>query len=266
MANFHASSSRHFTVEEEAGDDSGTLRKRKFRSRAHANPLADPQFEYPVDPASVDWTACYPALCDAATGVLPKPVDFADVGCGFGGLLIKLGEHFPEEISVGIEIREKVSSYVDARIKALRTENAGKYNNIGVVRTNAMKCITNFFPKESLSKLFFCFADPHFKTKNHRRRIINRNSLAEFAYILKPGAKLYVVTDVKELHDWQMENLDNHPSFERVPKEEEEADISFKLIFVESEEACKVARNEGSKFGGVYRRLTREQVIAKQGA
>jgi len=36
------------TVEEEA-DESGTLRKRKFRSRAHANPLADPQFEYPVD-------------------------------------------------------------------------------------------------------------------------------------------------------------------------------------------------------------------------
>ena len=26
-----------------------------------------------------------------------------------------------------------------------------------------MKCITNFFPKASLSKLFFCFADPHFK-------------------------------------------------------------------------------------------------------
>jgi tRNA (guanine-N7-)-methyltransferase len=37
---------------------------------------------------------------------------------------------------------------------------------------------------------------------------------------LRTGAKLYVVTDVKELHEWQMENLDNHPSFERVPKEE----------------------------------------------
>jgi tRNA (guanine-N7-)-methyltransferase len=59
--------------------------------------------------------------------------------------------------------------------------------NIAVVRTNAMKCIANFFCKGSLSKVFFCFADPHFKAKNHRRRIINRNSLSEFAYILKPG-------------------------------------------------------------------------------
>ena len=75
---------------------------------------------------SVDWSACYPALCDPSTGQLPHPVDFADVGCGFGGLLIKLGENYPDEISVGIEIREKVSSYVDARIKALRAENEGK--------------------------------------------------------------------------------------------------------------------------------------------
>jgi hypothetical protein len=31
-------------------EEGGALRKRKFRSRAHANPLADPQFEYPVSP------------------------------------------------------------------------------------------------------------------------------------------------------------------------------------------------------------------------
>jgi hypothetical protein len=33
-------------------EDGGVLKKRKFRSRAHANPLADPQFEYPVSPRS----------------------------------------------------------------------------------------------------------------------------------------------------------------------------------------------------------------------
>jgi tRNA G46 methylase TrmB len=49
------------------------------------------------------------------------------------------------------------------------------------------------------------------QAKNHRRRIINRNSLSEFAYILKEGGLLYVVTDVKELHDWQVEHLEAHP-------------------------------------------------------
>ena len=49
------------------------------------------------------------------------------------------------------------------------------------------------------------------QAKNHRRRIINRNSLSEFAYILKEGGLLYIVTDVKELHDWQVAHLEAHP-------------------------------------------------------
>jgi tRNA G46 methylase TrmB len=72
-----------------------------------------------------------------------------------------------------------------------------------------------------------------------------------------------VVTDVKELHEWQIAHLDDHPAFERVPAEEEQADLCFTLIFNESEEACKVARNEGSKWGAIYRRLTLEQAAAR---
>ena len=48
-------------------------------------------------------------------------------------------------------------------LKQLTLTRDIRYNNIGVIRTNAMKCITNFFPKASLTKLFFCFSDPHFK-------------------------------------------------------------------------------------------------------
>jgi hypothetical protein len=45
--------------------------------------------------------------------------------------------------------------------------------------------------------------------------------------------------------------------------EEEQADLCFTLIFNESEEACKVARNEGSKWGAIYRRLPLEQAAAR---
>ena len=67
MAGFQANSGRHFTVEVADEEDGGVLRKRKFRSRAHANPLADPQFEYPVSPACVDWS-----VVEAESG--PPPV------------------------------------------------------------------------------------------------------------------------------------------------------------------------------------------------
>jgi tRNA (guanine-N7-)-methyltransferase len=55
----------------------------------------------------------YPAHCDKDGGKMKRPIDFADIGCGFGGLLMELGKNFPDKISIGIEIREKVSSYVD---------------------------------------------------------------------------------------------------------------------------------------------------------
>jgi len=74
--------------------------------------------------------------------------------------------------------------------------------NVGVVRTNTMKTMHNYFKKESLSKIFICFADPHFKKVNHRRRIITQQLLTDYAYMLKDGGMLYEVTDVKDLHDW----------------------------------------------------------------
>ena len=35
-------------------------------------------------------------------------VRFADVGCGFGGLLIRLSPLYPDKLMVGFELRDKV--------------------------------------------------------------------------------------------------------------------------------------------------------------
>lgn len=50
------------------------------------------------------------------------------------------------------------SEYVKERILALRKQQPGKYQNASVVRTNAMKFLTNYFRKGQLTKLFFLFA------------------------------------------------------------------------------------------------------------
>lgn len=46
-----------------------------------------------------------------------------------------------------MEIRVKVSDYVQDRIKALRIQHPDKYNNIACIRSNAMKYLPNFFKK-----------------------------------------------------------------------------------------------------------------------
>ena len=66
-------------------------KKRLYRARAHSNPLNDQAFEVPSTPNHVDWDALFP--CRADSGSSPsgekKMVEFLDVGCGFGGYLIK---------------------------------------------------------------------------------------------------------------------------------------------------------------------------------
>ena len=68
--------------------------------------------------------------------------------------------------------------------------------------------------------MFFLFPDPHFKKKKHKARIISTGLLAEYAYALKVDGILYTVTDVKDLHEWMVKHLDEHPLFVRMTESE----------------------------------------------
>jgi tRNA (guanine-N7-)-methyltransferase len=156
---------------------------------------------------------------------------------------------------IGMELRDKVAEYVKERILALRTTNPGQYQNVSVVRTNSMKYLPNYFEKGQLTKMFFLFPDPHFKEKNHRRRVISPHLLDEYAYVLEVGGIIYTITDVGELGEWMKTCLDNHPMFEALTEEELQADPAVKLLCTATEEGQKVARNGGQTFQAVYRRI-----------
>ncbi|KAK7283017.1 hypothetical protein RIF29_12212 [Crotalaria pallida] len=229
----------------------GLPRKRFYRARAHSNPLSDSHFPVPISPSHVDYSLHFPHFFPGSS----KKIQFADIGCGFGGLLISLATLFPETLMVGMELRDKVSEYVKERILSLRVANPGQYQNVSVVRTNSMKYIPNYFEKAQLSKMFFLFPDPHFKEKNHRRRVISPFLLDEYAYVLEVGGIIYTITDVEELGDWMKSCLENHPMFEALTEKELEADPVVKLLSSATEEGQKVARNEGQTFQAVYRRI-----------
>ncbi|KAI8572434.1 hypothetical protein RHMOL_Rhmol01G0198000 [Rhododendron molle] len=156
---------------------------------------------------------------------------------------------------IGMELRDKVTEYVKERILALRVENPGQYQNVSVVWTNSMKYIPNYFEKGQLSKMFFLFPDPHFKEKNHRRRVISPHLLDEYAYALCIGGNIYTITDVEELGEWMKACLEGNPMFEAVRDEELEADPVVKLLSSATEEGQKVARNGGQTFQAVYKRV-----------
>lgn len=94
---------------------SGKLpRKRFYRARAHSNPLSDSHFPIPISPDDVDLSQHYPRYFPADKGEhgdgdaeAPR-IRFADVGCGFGGLLVGLSPLFPDKLMIGMELRDKV--------------------------------------------------------------------------------------------------------------------------------------------------------------
>lgn len=52
----------------------------------------------------MDWKKLYGDYAEGRT------VEFADIGCGYGGLLMKLSPMYPETLMVGLEIRVKVGA------------------------------------------------------------------------------------------------------------------------------------------------------------
>ncbi|XP_050726102.1 tRNA (guanine-N(7)-)-methyltransferase-like [Eriocheir sinensis] len=229
--------------------------KKYYRQRAHSNPIADHNFDYPVCPSAMDWSTLYPKHCQPGT---KKKVEFADIGCGYGGLLVSLATTYPDTLMLGMEIRVKVSDFVVDRIAGLREDKQdapGGYQNIACVRTNAMKYLPNYFEKGQLSKMFFLFPDPHFKKAKHKWRIINPSLLAEYAYVLRQGGLVYAMTDVKDLYDWMHHHFTEHPLFEPVQEEELREDKVIPLLPDSSEEGQKVTRQLGVKHLSVYRRV-----------
>lgn len=229
----------------------------------------------------MDWSAHYPDL--ASLPESERTPKFLDVGCGFGGLLMDLSPKYPKKLMLGMftfglyidvfiprfsfhfsflnvagmEIRIQVTQFVADKILALRsqaTEGSHSYNNISVLRANAMKFLPNFIPKHSLEKIFFLFPDPHFKARKHKARIISSTLLAEYAYILQPGGKLYAATDVEGLWNWMERHLDECELFRRIPNERE-VDEVVEYVLGSTEEGKKVARNKGSKWVGVWERI-----------
>lgn len=154
-----------------------------------------------------------------------------------------------------MEIRTQVTEYVQERLKALRAQEPGAYQNAACLRANAMKFLPNFFRKAQLSKIFLCFPDPHFKARKHKARIVSLTLNAEYAYVLRPGGIVYTITDVEDLHKWMVGHLEAHPSFERIGEEEQESDGCVAIMRSKTEEGQKVERNQGEKFVALFRRL-----------
>ncbi|KAL6718009.1 tRNA (guanine-N(7)-)-methyltransferase (tRNA(m7G46)-methyltransferase) [Lecanora helva] len=130
----------------------------------------------PVSPAQMDWSPYFPAFTDrdATKNVqegqpkpLIKPVTVADIGCGFGGLLVALAPMLPNELILGMEIRTQVTEFVQDRISALRAQHAPFTANRKIifprftVRDNAYESteLSTFANPDEKAKEYLIYSD-----------------------------------------------------------------------------------------------------------
>mmetsp|Transcript_22055 Transcript_22055/g.74204 ORF Transcript_22055/g.74204 Transcript_22055/m.74204 type:complete len:301 (-) Transcript_22055:170-1072(-) len=239
--------------DEGVDEDLERPKKRMFRQRAHCNPLAsNPHIWHPRSPREVPFAEFYPRL--TPRGDEDLRIRIVDIGCGFGSLVMAIAELEPTVPVLGMEIRRKPAQFVQKRVLAARRQSPATHENAWVVVANTMKCLPNYFVRHQLERLFICFPDPHFKKRNLRRRVVSAPLLAEYAFCLRPGGRLYTITDVSDVTDWMTKHLTEFPLFRRVPNEALRAD-PFVPLLVKTDEGLKVTRNNGNMFIAVFDRL-----------
>ncbi len=146
------------------------------------------------------------ALDPAAGPVDPRALapDAAEtwLEIGFGG-----GEHLaaqaarrPDVLALGAE------PFLNGAASALRHIEAAGLSNVRLHVGDARELLAAL-PEASLGRIFVLFPDPWPKARHHKRRLIQRETVAELARVLRPGGRLRFATDWADYADWALERF-----------------------------------------------------------
>ncbi len=127
---------------------------------------------------------------------------------GFGGgehMAAQAGLH-PDTLIIGCE------PFINGVASAVRHIDEAGLSNVRVHDGDARELMERL-PDGCLDRAFVLFPDPWPKTRHHKRRIIQTETVAEFARLLKSGAPLRFASDVAHYVDWALEHITASPAF-----------------------------------------------------
>ena len=153
-------------------------RIRPARKRLLEERLPEIQIRIPEDGSTISLDEAQSKACQPC---------WLEIGFGGGEHLAQQAAACPDVLLIGCE------PYVNgvARLLSL-TEGA---DNVRVVIDDA-RLLLKALRSASLDRIFVLFPDPWPKTRHHKRRIVNPETLADMARILKSGGELRLATDI----------------------------------------------------------------------
>jgi tRNA (guanine-N7-)-methyltransferase len=130
------------------------------------------------------------------------------VELGFGGgehLAAQAGAH-PDVLLLGAE------PFVNGVASLLRHVEAKRLSNVRLHPGDGRELLAAL-PDASVDRVFILFPDPWPKARHHKRRLINAETIAELARIMRPGSRLRFATDWADYVDWTLERFLASPAF-----------------------------------------------------
>ena len=154
----------------------------------------------PAEPAKID-------LAQLFGGRVPADGVWLEVGFGAGEHLVWQAEQHPDVGLIGCE------PYLNGVAKCLAHIERAQVANVRLFTDDARLLMTAL-PDRSLGRAFVLFPDPWPKTRHHKRRLVQRESLDRFAELMLPGAELRLATDDPSYLPWMVERAFAHPAFD----------------------------------------------------
>jgi tRNA (guanine-N7-)-methyltransferase len=136
----------------------------------------------------------------------PVKAIWFEIGFGNGEHLLQLAMNNPDIGFIGCE---PFINGVAALCVGIRENNV---KNIRIWPDDARMLMARL-KDHSLDRLFLLHPDPWPKTRHHKRRFVQTETLDQIAKLLKPGAEFRMATDHPELAAWLLEKTYFHPAF-----------------------------------------------------
>lgn len=115
-----------------------------------------------------------------------------EIGCADAQFLFERAAKEPGRQYVGLEIRDDFVAFVNRKAAAIGAP-------VVAVFCHAQKHLADIFEPGTIDRAYVNFPDPWFKRRHVGRRMVDDELVASLAPMLRPGADVFMQTDVWDL-------------------------------------------------------------------
>ena len=127
---------------------------------------------------------------------------------GFGG-----GEHLAAQATAHPDVGFLgAEPFLNGVAKLLRAVDDEGLRNVRVLMDDA-RLLVKALPDAAIERAFVLFPDPWPKLRHHKRRIVNPETVADLARVIRPGGELRLATDDPDYVRWMLAALVAEPRF-----------------------------------------------------